>query len=386
MGRVYTVASGKGGVGKTTTTAALGATLASAGASVAVVDADLGMANLAPALGVDDDPPTLHDVLAGTASVADATRPGPDGLAVLPGSRDLDAFADARPGELADTVGALAEEYDHVIVDSGAGLSTDSLAPLRAADEVVLVATPDRDALRNADKTAEVCHRLGTPIRGYVLTRADAAAGDRADDREVLGTVSDDPAVRAALEAATSLPQHAPGSPAAAAYRDLARTLTGADVPDPEPTAADAEADEPEDDARAGGADAAEAVPTEEAAAPADGTTADEGSADETTAESGTASDVTIDETTAAEAAGDDTDVSADADGGDDGSEDADADADADADTGDDGSGDADADDSPDTDDGGDDPDDGPGTDDGGDGGDDPDDGGRKGFLARLFG
>ena len=147
MGRVYAVASGKGGVGKTTTVANLGTALATAGHDVAVVDCDLAMANLGPALGVDRTGTTLHDVLAGTAPLDAAVHEGPRGLAVVPGATDLAAFARADPDRLSSVLATLRERHDFVLVDTGAGLNTDNVAPLSVADAVLLVSTPDRPAL-----------------------------------------------------------------------------------------------------------------------------------------------------------------------------------------------------------------------------------------------
>ncbi|WP_048077986.1 AAA family ATPase, partial [Halorubrum sp. AJ67] len=80
MATVYAVASAKGGVGKTTTTAALATILAESGADVVAIDADLGMANLASAVGVTPGETTIHDVLADEAEPAAAVREGPSGL------------------------------------------------------------------------------------------------------------------------------------------------------------------------------------------------------------------------------------------------------------------------------------------------------------------
>jgi septum site-determining protein MinD len=242
MGRAYAVASGKGGVGKTVTAAALGSTLAAAGASVAVVDADLGMANLAPTLGVDEAGPTVHDVLAGDATVPEATRAGPNGLVVVPGATDLDAFVRGDPAGLTDVVDTLAATHDHVFVDTGAGLSTDSVAAVRAADETLLVTTPARESVADAARTCAAAARVDRPVSGVVVTGADEADGvaERLDP-PVLGTVPTDLAVETAVAAGVPLADHAPGSPADRAYRALARTLTGVDVADPPaaPTGAD---------------------------------------------------------------------------------------------------------------------------------------------------
>ncbi|TKX78428.1 cobyrinic acid ac-diamide synthase, partial [Halorubrum sp. SD626R] len=93
MATVYAVASAKGGVGKTTTTAAIATILADAGADVVAVDADIGMANLAGAVGVEPGETTLHDVLSGRADPLDAVREGPAGLRVVPGAAAPDAYA-----------------------------------------------------------------------------------------------------------------------------------------------------------------------------------------------------------------------------------------------------------------------------------------------------
>jgi septum site-determining protein MinD len=236
MGRVYAVASGKGGVGKTTTVANLGAALAEADHETVVVDVDLGMGNLAGVLGVDVGAgPTVHDVLAGSAMVAEAVRTGPAGLSVLPASAALDDFGTADPERLGALLDGLDAEF--VLLDTSAGLSHDSVEPLRIADEVVLVSTPERGALGDTAKTREVADRFDTPVWGAVVTRTTPGtdAGAVADDLGVTvrGTVPDDPAVSAAAEAGDPLVVAAPDAPATTAYRRLAAELSGDDAPVP---------------------------------------------------------------------------------------------------------------------------------------------------------
>jgi septum site-determining protein MinD len=237
MATVYAVASSKGGVGKTTTTVNLGATLASAGLSVAVVDGDLGMANLGDALGVEPDGATLHDVLAETAEIEDAIYDGPHGVAVVPGDTSIDGFRAAEPANLTDVLAAL-DDYDYVLVDTGAGLSHDTVLPLGLADEVILVSTTERDSLTDTEKTRQVVDRLGGVTRGVVLTRVDPDdpnADEVAErlDAEVIEAIPADPTVGESMRLADPLPSHAPDSPAASAYRALAGGLTGESIPTP---------------------------------------------------------------------------------------------------------------------------------------------------------
>ena len=83
MVRVFTFASGKGGTGKTTMTINLGTSLAKFGKRTCIMDADIGMANLGLSIGLEDVPVTLHEVLAGKASIHDAIYEGPGGVQVV---------------------------------------------------------------------------------------------------------------------------------------------------------------------------------------------------------------------------------------------------------------------------------------------------------------
>jgi len=231
--RVYAVASGKGGVGKTTTVANLGAVLAAGGHETVVVDADLGMGNLAGALGVDaDGGPTVHDVLAGRATAVEARREGPVDLGVLPASDALDDFGTANPSNLRALLDGLDEVGAEVVfVDTSAGLSHDSVEPLRVADEVLLVSTPERGALGDTAKTRDVAGRFGTPMAGAVVTRVTPETDlDVVADRlgvPIRGSIPDDPAVSTAAETGDPLVVAAPDAPATDAYRRLAVDLTG---------------------------------------------------------------------------------------------------------------------------------------------------------------
>ena len=272
MVRVLAVASAKGGVGKTTTTAALGVTLAETDSRVVVVDTDLGMANLATALGVDADGATVHDVLAGQAEPAAATYEGPAGLAVVPGDTDLAAFPDADPANLRTVLDAF-DDADYVLLDTGAGLSHDTVLPLGLADEVVLVTDTDPNAVGDTEKTRQVVDRLGGSVAGVVVTQVDSAEtdGDAPDvpdvvdaiDAPVLGTVPASPLVG---EAETDDPFSLsdPDSPVAAAYRRLARELTNETIPEPASDARTADTTASNDDTDAEPPSDSEPVVSEE--------------------------------------------------------------------------------------------------------------------------
>ncbi|WP_336001371.1 MinD/ParA family ATP-binding protein [Halorientalis halophila] len=223
-GYVYTIAGGKGGVGKTTTAINVAVSLQDAGHDVVVVDADLGMANLGAMLDVDHEP-SLHQVLAGKAAVSDAIIEGPGGITLVPGERNLEAFADADPAKLRKVVKALSTAYEIVLIDTGAGLSHETTVPLGLADGVLLVTTADEVAIGDTVKTAQLAERIDGEVVGAVLTRADddtnvSAVADKLD-LEMLAVVPED------QDATKSEPLiiNDPDSYAAEAYRRLASTL-----------------------------------------------------------------------------------------------------------------------------------------------------------------
>jgi septum site-determining protein MinD len=254
---VYAVASGKGGVGKTTTTVNLGASLAEAGYTVAIVDTDLGMANLGGFIGVEPEQ-TLHEVLAGDATLEAATYEALNGLAVVPSGISLNGFANVETAALADAVEALGDAFDYVLLDLGAGLSHDTVLPLALADAVILVSTPQPAAVQDTAKTREITERLGGRVAGVVLTRA----GNPADlgleqveatlDLPVMAAIPEDDAVPASAREGKAVLQYDVTSPTVEGYRGLAsiieeESLENApvvpDVPEPTEPAADAGAD-----------------------------------------------------------------------------------------------------------------------------------------------
>ncbi|WP_222917280.1 cell division ATPase MinD [Natrinema sp. SYSU A 869] len=236
---VYAIASGKGGVGKTTTTVNLGTALAEAGERVAIVDADLGMANLAGFVSLTPDSTTLHDVLAGDASIDDATYRLADNIVAVPSGTNLDEYAETSPEGLREAVEELQSQFDYVFLDVGAGISHETVLPLGLADAVVLVSTPEPAAVHDTKKTIELTDRAGGEIAGLVLTRThpdgDVSHDEIADRLEVplLGTIPEDPAARDSVYAGTPLVVFEPQGPAAVAYRRLTAELTGVEIPVP---------------------------------------------------------------------------------------------------------------------------------------------------------
>jgi septum site-determining protein MinD len=171
MARIITFASGKGGTGKTTAVANLGTAMALLGKRVTILDADVTMANLGMMFGLEEQGITLHDVLAGGASVDQATYEGPAGVKVVPSSISLEGVRRAKLEHLKLAVSELVKRTNILLIDSPAGLDLDAITALTLGQELVLVVTPDIASLSDALKTKIISENLGVKPLGIIVTR-----------------------------------------------------------------------------------------------------------------------------------------------------------------------------------------------------------------------
>lgn len=234
MIRAYTIASGKGGTGKTTVAANLGTALAQYGRETCIVDTDMGMANLGLVLGLTETRVTLHEVLAGKAQIQDAIYEGPYGLKVVPSGLSLEGFQNADPARLRDVMCDLADRCDFLFFDAPAGIDTDAVIPLTVADEVLLVVNPEISSLVDALKIRILTEMVGGTVKGALLNRATLESTDvsrkkieKALGVPVIDTIPEDANVRRAAAARTPVVAKYPGSESSKAFRRVAATLAG---------------------------------------------------------------------------------------------------------------------------------------------------------------
>jgi len=233
-GKIISIASGKGGTGKTILVSNLGTALALLGEKVVVVDADLAMADLGLYLGLEKSPITLHEVLAGEASVEQALYEGPAGCMVVPSGLSLSGLARANPQRIGIVTKELLTRFDFVILDCAPGLSKESAAPLAASDEVVLVVNPDLASLADALRVKMMCEALETRVRGAVVNRTGLTKAELAPrevgsmlNLEILSVIPEDEEVRKSANLKVPVVMKRKDSPAAAALMALAEKLAG---------------------------------------------------------------------------------------------------------------------------------------------------------------
>lgn len=236
-GRAIVITSGKGGVGKTTTTANTGAALAATGAKVVLVDADVGLRNLDIVMGLEARV-RYHvlDVLEGAATLDDALVADKR----VPALRLL-AAAQTREKDDVDTIafrdliGSLRERFDYVLIDCPAGIEKGFANAIVGADEAIIVCTPEVSAVRDADRVVGllgdersvklIVNRLRPALvrKGKMLSVEDVNAILRLP---LLGVITDAPDVIISTNRGEPVALDA-ASPVGASYREIAQRIIG---------------------------------------------------------------------------------------------------------------------------------------------------------------
>ena len=167
MGRAIVITSGKGGVGKTTTTANLGTALAQLGHTVVLVDADIGLRNLDVVMGLENRI-VYHvvDVIRGKCTLQKALIKDRrlDNLWLLPASQTDDKDS-VTPADMKTLIMELKMSYDFVLIDCPAGIEQGFKNAIAGADEAAVVATPEVSSIRDADRVVGLLAAAEVPAR-----------------------------------------------------------------------------------------------------------------------------------------------------------------------------------------------------------------------------
>jgi len=150
--RVFSVTSGKGGVGKTSIVINLAVAFARKGRKVLIIDADLGLANVDIMLGLTPRE-NIHTLLSGEKTIDEVLVPGPAGISVLPASSgiyELTHLSSEQRIALLTHLDGLEDRFDTVLIDTGAGISSNVMYFNAAAQEIIVVVTPENTSIADA--------------------------------------------------------------------------------------------------------------------------------------------------------------------------------------------------------------------------------------------
>lgn len=244
MGEAIVITSGKGGVGKTTSSANIGTALALQGKKVCLVDTDIGLRNLDVVMGLENriiyD---LVDVALGKCKLHQALvkdKRFEENLYLLPAAQSSDKTA-VTPEQMKTLVNDLKNEFDYVIIDCPAGIEQGFQNAVAGADRAIVVTTPEVSAVRDADRIIGLLEKepIEPPrlvinrIRTNMVKRGDMLDVDEVTNIlavELIGIVADDEEVIKASNIGEPIAMN-PNSKASIAYRNIARRILGESVP-----------------------------------------------------------------------------------------------------------------------------------------------------------
>jgi septum site-determining protein MinD len=243
-GKVIVVTSGKGGVGKTTTTANIGTGLAKLGYKVVLVDTDIGLRNLDILMGLENRIVyNLIDVIEGRcrlnqALVKDKRLPN---LCLLPAAQTRDKSA-LNEEQMIDICNRLREDQDFILLDCPAGIEQGFQTAIAAADEAVVVVTPEMSSVRDADRVIGLLEAKDTVKRYRLVLNRVRPQMVKANDMmsvddvleilgiELLGQIPEDKGIIVSTNKGEPV-VNSETNLAGQAYRNVARRIAGENVP-----------------------------------------------------------------------------------------------------------------------------------------------------------
>jgi septum site-determining protein MinD len=241
--KVLVITSGKGGVGKTTTTANLGTALAMLGKKVVMLDTDIGLRNLDVVMGLENRIVfDIVDVVNGNCKIKQALIKDKrfEGLCLLPAAQTKDKTA-VTPHQMKNLTNELRKEFDFILVDCPAGIEQGFKNAISGADDAVVVATPEISSVRDADRIIGLLEAAGLSNAKLIINRMRnkmVKRGDMMDINDILdilsidllGVVPEDEAIVVSTNRGEPAVLETT-SRAGEAYRRIARRLTGEDLP-----------------------------------------------------------------------------------------------------------------------------------------------------------
>ena len=240
--RVIAVTSGKGGVGKTNVSVNIGVSLAAAGKSVVLLDADLGLANIDVLLGLRPVMNLSH-VMEGQATLEEIMLEGPEGLKVVPAASGIQKMAELSPAENAGIIQAFSElsgNMDTLIVDTAAGISDSVISFARASQEVVVVVCDEPASITDAYALIKLMSQeygqrrfriISNMVRSVQEGRNLFAKIARVTDQyldvmlDFMGMVPFDEHVRKAVQRQKAVVQAFPNCNASVAFKNIAKKI-----------------------------------------------------------------------------------------------------------------------------------------------------------------
>lgn len=239
MTKFICIASGKGGVGKTTAVVNIGTALSRFGYNTVIIDANISTPNLSLHLNLPKTGKTLHDVLKDKADVFEAMYSQSSGIKVMPGSLSLWGLKSINKYRMDYVLSKIKGTCDVALLDCSSGVGEDATSAISSADEMFIVTNPSLPALTDALKTIELARSVGTFPKGVILNMQKDKKYElsKSNVEEFLGlpvieAIPEDDAVRKSLNKRQSVIDLYPNNKASIAFMKAAAKMMGEEYED----------------------------------------------------------------------------------------------------------------------------------------------------------
>jgi septum site-determining protein MinD len=232
MKKIIVIASGKGGVGKTTTAINLGAAINFFKKDVLIIDANLSTPNIGVHLNSPEVPISLNHVLLKKAEAFEAIYEHESGMKIMPASLSIKELKKIKPEKIKDFIKDFKALSNFIIMDCAAGLGNEALSVMEMADESIIVTNPEIPAITDALKTIKIAEGMKKKIMGVIVTRVkknniEMQPNTVRDMLEVhiLGMIPEDTHISKALNSKNAVVHTYPYSKSSRAYKEIAARI-----------------------------------------------------------------------------------------------------------------------------------------------------------------
>ncbi|MFA5405755.1 MAG: cell division ATPase MinD [Candidatus Nanoarchaeia archaeon] len=239
MTKVVCIASGKGGVGKTTSVVNLGSALSKFGYDTIIVDGNIGTPDLGMHLGMSNNGTSFHDVLKGDKSIYESVYIHPNGSKVIPSSINMWGVLNLSKDRIKKEINRLNGLCDIVLIDCAPGINDESTACIKACDEVIIITNPDVPSVTDALKTISLANQNGKQVVGAIINKSAGKNYEMSTTNiqeflgvPVISVVPDDNNVRRSLNEMKAVVDSYPYSKASIGFKKAAAIIVGQEYKD----------------------------------------------------------------------------------------------------------------------------------------------------------
>jgi len=234
MSKVIVIASGKGGVGKTTTAINLGAAINHFGGDVLIIDGNLSTPNIGIHLNSPEVPINLNHILNKKSEVFEAVYEHESGIKIIPASLSIKELDKLKPERMKNFKEDFKKISNYVLVDCAAGLGEEARSIIEMADELIIVTNPEMPAITDALKTIKVAERMNKPVTGIIITRVKKNKIELQPETvkemlevPILGMIPEDINIQKSINLKDAVVHILPKSKSARAYKEIASKIVG---------------------------------------------------------------------------------------------------------------------------------------------------------------